>query len=223
MLTFSQIIFYIENGYLVVSGLIPDDIVVRSEQAMWNCMGLDIHKPHDWPGSFSGSAVYTDEDLIKVYTEEFLTAAWQLSQGDVERANFVRPRAGFAINTFPSEEEWRPHGPHLDHAIKEHGHKTFPQAFRIASMVFLNKVSLHGGGTIVWPESHKKMEALSRSNPDHYHLMWTLNNDLNKVDIGEYIELAPKAGDILFYHPLCVHSGSINNGKIPRLAMNMKW
>ena len=64
MLTFSQIIFYIENGYLVVSGLIPDDIVVRSEQAMWNCMGLDIHKPHDWPGSFSGSALRFRLELL---------------------------------------------------------------------------------------------------------------------------------------------------------------
>tara|TARA_B100001250_G_scaffold413017_1_gene445799 strand:- start:5041 stop:5310 length:270 start_codon:yes stop_codon:yes gene_type:complete len=89
-------------------------------------MGLSVDNPEDWPGSFLGSAVYPNEDLTQVYAEEFLTAAWQVSQGGEERASFVRPRVGFAINTFPSEEEWRPHGPHLDHAIKEHGHKTFP-------------------------------------------------------------------------------------------------
>ena len=223
ILTISQITFYLENGYLLVPGLIPHDLIIRAEQAMWGCMGLSVLKPEDWPGSFSGSAVYPDEDLIKVYTEELLNAAWQLSQGDLERSNFDPPDVGFAINTFPSEEEWAPHGPHLDHAIKEHGHKTFPQAFRIASMTYLNDVCPHGGGTIVWPESHKKVEALSRSNPDYYEMIWKLNEDLGKIDIGEYVELTPKAGDALLYHPLCVHSGSINNSNKPRLAMNMKW
>ncbi len=222
-LTVSQITFYIEKGYLLLSGLIPDDLVAKSEQAMWNCMGLSILKPDDWPGSFTGSAVYSNKDLIKVYTEDFLSVAWQLSQGDLEKSNFNPPNAGFAINTFPSDEEWAPHGPHLDHAIQEHGHKTFPQPFRIASMTFLNDVSPHGGGTIIWPGSHKKLEALSRSDPDYYSLVWVLNEDLKKIDIGDFVELAPKAGDVLFYHPLCVHSGSTNSSSKPRLAMNMKW
>jgi len=74
----------------------------------------------------------------------------------------------------------------------------------------------------VWPESHKKMEALSRSNLEYYELIWTLNNDSSKIDLGEYIELTPKQEIFYFTCCLCVHSGSINNGKRPRLAMNMK-
>ena len=62
-----------------MSGLIPDDLVAKSEQAMWNCMGLSILKPDDWPGSFTGSAVYSNKDLIKVYTEDFLNIyVWRI-------------------------------------------------------------------------------------------------------------------------------------------------
>ena len=73
----------------------------------------------------------------------------------------------------------------------------------MAFMVFLNDVSSHGGGTIVWPESHKKIATLSRSNSEYYELIWTLNNDLSKIDLGEYIELIPKK--VTFYFTIiCV-------------------
>ena len=67
----------------------------------------------------------------------------------------------------------------------------------MAFMVFLNDVPSHGGRTIMWPESHKKIAALSRSNSEYYELIWTLNNDLSKIDFGGYIELIPK--QVTFY------------------------
>ncbi len=95
--------------------------------------------------------------------------------------------------------------------------------FRVASMLFASDVESHGGGTLVWAGSHKKILALAQSDPDYYALMSNLNNELDKANIGEYVELTPKRGDILFYHTLCGHSGSMNVRNTPRLAMNAKW
>jgi ectoine hydroxylase-related dioxygenase (phytanoyl-CoA dioxygenase family) len=90
-------------------------------------------------------------------------------------------------------------------------------------MTFLNDVALHGGGTVVWPGSHRRLEALARSNPQRYELMWTLNQSLKELDLGRPVELTPRRGDVLFYHYLCAHAGSMNTGPRPRLALNMKW
>ena len=46
ILTHDQVASYIEDGYLLVSGLIPRDVVQRAEAAMWRCMGLDLSLIH---------------------------------------------------------------------------------------------------------------------------------------------------------------------------------
>jgi len=150
-----------------------------------------------------------------------LSAAAQLAGDDP--AAFRPPARAYAINVFPSQGEWRWPGPHIDHAIKEHGHRTFPRAFRIAAMTFLGDVAPHGGGTVVWPGSHRKLETLARSEPERYETMWALNQDLGRADLGDPVELTPRRGDVLFYHYLCAHAGSKNTGERPRLAFNMKW
>ena len=223
VLTQEQVASYIENGYVLVSGLIPTDLAQRAEEAMWRCMGIDRDDPTSWKDRTAGHAGYEDADLTAVYTDALLTAAWQLSEGGLDRSTFRAPKSGYAINTFPTDEPWAPHGPHLDHSIKEHGHETFPPAFRVASMTFLHDVKPQGGGTVVWPGSHRKVAALARSNPDYYRSMWVLGGALDEADIGECVEVIPRRGDVLFYHVFCAHSGSRNVTDYPRLAMNMKW
>jgi ectoine hydroxylase-related dioxygenase (phytanoyl-CoA dioxygenase family) len=90
-------------------------------------------------------------------------------------------------------------------------------------MTYLSDVPSHGAGTIVWPGSHLKLEALAKSDPERYELMWALNQDIPRAGIGEPVELTPRRGDVLFYHYLCAHAGSKNTSDRPRLALNMKW
>ena len=224
VLSTEQIYQYLRDGYLLVSGLIPPEVAARAEAAMWRCLGIDPNVPESWksmspdvrPGSDS------DPDLAACYTPEVLVAAAHLGEGN-PAADYPAPRRAGALNIFPQEGEWSPHAPHIDHAIKEHGHKTFPYAFRVASMLYLNDVERHSAGTVVWPGSHLKIEALARSNPERYEYMWPLNRDLHLVNLGEVVELTPKRGDVLFYHVFCAHSGSKNAGSRPRFAFNCKW
>jgi ectoine hydroxylase-related dioxygenase (phytanoyl-CoA dioxygenase family) len=90
-------------------------------------------------------------------------------------------------------------------------------------MTFLNDVAPHGGGTVVWPGSHLKIERLANSDPSRYEMMWVLNQELDRADIGDPVELTPKRGDVLLYHYLCAHAGSQNTSDHPRLALNQKW
>jgi len=219
-----QIGQYLVNGYLQVSGLIPDEVVSRAEDAAWRCMGVDRNDPATWDDRPKGHPAYEDADLVACYTPALLAAAAQLGEGAPDPSAYGAPRSGYCIHTFPTQEEWRVGGPHIDHSIKEHGHKTFPHAFRLASMTFLSDVDAHGGGTLVWPGSHMKTMALARSDPKKYEYMWVLGREMRDlVDVGDPVETTPRAGDVVFYHFLCSHSGSMNTTDSPRIAMNRKW
>jgi hypothetical protein len=164
---------------------------------------------------------YDSPELRACHTPSFLAAAAQLSEDPLETIGV--PKRAYAINVFPSSGEWKWPRPHIDHAIKEHLHKTFPRAFRIATMTFLSDVPPHGGGTVVWPGSHAVLERLAKSDPERFEMMWTLNQELPHVTLADPVELTPKRGDVLFYSYLCAHAGSQNTSDRPRLALNAKW
>jgi hypothetical protein len=213
---------YEEQGFLLVSGLIPAEVAENAAAALWRHLGADPGDPDSWARISPTHAAFDDPALLACYTPDVLAAAADLAGDDP--ASFAVPGRAYAINVFPREGgAWEWPEPHIDHAIREHGHRVFPRAFRIAGMAFLNDVPPHGAGTVVWPGSHKKLEALARSDTNRYEMMWALNQDLGKVDLGAPVETTPRRGDVLFYHYLCAHAGSPNTSRQPRLALNMKW
>ncbi|MEE2911108.1 MAG: phytanoyl-CoA dioxygenase family protein [Candidatus Poribacteria bacterium] len=217
ILSDTQVGRYFQNGYLLVSGLIPEDISQKIEERIWLQFGIDRQNP-DWTKAVLEESDHPDS--LACYTEEFLLAAAQLAGDDP--SSFRKPNKVFGLHTFPSTGQWSWPSPHIDHAIKAHGHKTFPRAFRIAAMIFHSDVGLHGGGTIVWPESHHQIRALAESDPKRYEYMWVLNGDIRQLDLKEPIEVTPSRGDVLFYDVFCAHSGSKNVTERPRLAYNWK-
>lgn len=213
--------FYAEQGYLLLSGLIPPEVAAAADAALWRLLGIAPGAPEGWAAVAKGHHVFDSPELLACYTPAFLAAAAALA--DEDPATIRPPTRAYCINTFPRSDPWEWPQPHIDHAIKEHGHRTFPRAFRIATMTFLHDVPPHGGGTVVWPGSHRRIEALARSDPERYEYMWPLNQDLDRAGLGDPLELTPRAGDVLFYHYLCAHAGSMNTGDRPRFAMNAKW
>jgi hypothetical protein len=221
VLSEAQLTQYAEEGYLLVSGLIPPDVAAAAEAAMWRLLEADPADVTSWAGVSPGHHVYEEPALLRCYTPEFLTAAAELAGDDP--STFQPPRRAYTINIFPQPGEWAWPSPHIDHAIREHGHRTFPRAFRVATMTYLNDGLSHGAATVVWPGSHRRIEALARSDPERYEMMWQLGKEIQKAGLGEPVELLARRGDVLFYHYLCAHAGSKNVSAHPRLAMNAKW
>lgn len=219
-LTPIQVSQYAANSYLLVSGLIPEEVAERAESALWQLLQARPDDRATWPQKTAHQA-YDSPELLECYTEGMLGAAAQLAGEPLESVG--APNRAYAINVFPTPGEWKWPHPHIDHAIKEHGHKTFPRAFRIAAMTFLSDVPPHGGGTVVWPESHALLEKLALSDPSRFESMWALNQELSQVALGDPVETTPRRGDVLFYSYLCAHAGSQNVSDHPRLALNAKW
>jgi len=216
-----QIAFFHENGYLLASGLIPQDAVARAEAAFWAEAGADPADRSTWPvGTKAGLTRHPD--ILACFTREIAAAVDMLS-GE-PRPDWTPPQGSLAINAYPQPGPWSHPGPHIDHALPQDGYKTFPRPMRLASLLYFNHVEPHSGGTLVWPGSHRTIEALAQTDPEKYGLMAPLNQRVRDgFDLGEGIEVDSKAGDVLFYHYLCGHSGSINVGNYPRFALAHKW
>jgi hypothetical protein len=221
ILTVEQLRSYREQGYVVVPGLMPGTVARDAEGAMWRLLHLDPEVPSGWPHRELNHRTYGDPALLACFPNRLLGAAAEL--GGEDPTSYRPPSAAYAINIFPQEGEWRWPTPHIDHAIKEHDHVVFPRAFRVACMLYLTDTPPHGAGTVVWPGSHRKLEELARSDLERYRLMWSLGQDIGRVDLGTPRELLPRQGEVVFYHYLCAHAGSMNTTDRPRFALNMKW
>ena len=220
-LTDEQADQYRVQSYLLVSGLIPDNVASAAEAALWRVLGVGPDDPAAWPRGALAHQVSDCVELLACYTPAMLAAAARLAGEPV--SDIRAPERAYAINVFPVPEEWTRPAPHIDHSIKKDGHKTFPRAFRVAAMTYLSDVPPHGGGTVVWPGSHALLERIARSDPERFEMMWTLNQELARADLGDPLELTPRRGDVLFYSYLCAHAGSQNTSDRARLALNAKW
>jgi ectoine hydroxylase-related dioxygenase (phytanoyl-CoA dioxygenase family) len=139
------------------------------------------------------------------------------------RGPLPAPAVTYTIAVFPTSAPWEWPKPHIDHALKEDAHQTFPPPFRVACLIYLNDVPSHSGGTVVWPGSHRRLESLAAARPKDYLFMWALDRDIPTAELPTPVELTPRAGDVLFYQYLCAHAGSLNTGLEPRLALSHKW
>jgi hypothetical protein len=211
---------FVEQGYVLLSGLIAPEIAAAGAAALWRALGATPEDRTTWQNIPVASGHKTPA-LLACFTPEFAAAAANLAGEDV--ATFTGPSSAFTLNVFPQEGPWSHHGPHIDHALPRDGFRVFPRPMRVASIAYLNDVPPHGAPTVVWPGSHRKIEALAQSDPVHYELMQTLNQELNKLDLGESVAIPSQCGDVLFYHYLCAHSGSRNASDTPRFALVHKW
>lgn len=209
---------YAEEGYVLVSGLISDEVARRGATALWRALNADPDDPATWKDVRWASG-HKDPEIVACFTSEFRQAAEELSGEAVSHV----PSSAFTLNVFPQEGPWKPQGPHIDHAIPKDNFQVFPRPMRIASIAYLNDVPPHGASTVVWPGSFRKIEALAKSDVQKYELMAALNQDLKLLDLGDPVEVHAGRGDVLFYHYLTAHAGSGNATQTPRFAVVHKW
>jgi ectoine hydroxylase-related dioxygenase (phytanoyl-CoA dioxygenase family) len=203
---------YSEQGFLLVSDLIKPKIVERAHRAL-------IAQIND-PSSHSHHEFVNDPTVLACFGKEVCSAAAAIAGA---RTRFAPPKTTYTITVFPNPDPWHWPAPHIDHALKEDAHLIFPPPFLVGCLIYVNSVAVRSGGTVVWPGSHRQLEVLASAHPHEYKYMWELNRDITQAALAAPMELTARAGDVLFYHYLCAHSGSTNTGGEPRFALNHKW
>jgi len=207
-----QLDLYRQEGFLLVSGLIPPAVVECAHQAML------AHIGNAQPASRIEPIQHPS--LLACFGRDVCSAAAQLAGS---RRSLQPPSSIQAISVLPTASIWQWPSPHIDHAHEKDAFRTFPAPFRIGCLIYLNDVQEHAGGTIVWPGSHNQIEALAAAHPHRYEYLSSLNRDIPTLHLRSPVEITAVAGDVFFHHRLCAHSGSMNAGMEPRLALNHKW
>lgn len=220
VLSVEQVEHYLKEGYAVVSGLIPEETTVRGREVMLQ----EIKGPNARPvgDKYNTIDVHSRHpDLLACHSPAVLMAAAQLSGEDPSAFTCRMYDTVFGINLLPVEGPWWFEGPHIDSMHMPL--PTFRCAHRIVCMIYLNEIESQGGGTVVWPKSHRKIQALARSNPSRFMFLNALGEEIPKMDLGEPVELTTKAGGVAFLSGFCAHTKSANVRKHIRLAMSVKW
>jgi ectoine hydroxylase-related dioxygenase (phytanoyl-CoA dioxygenase family) len=204
---------YQRDGFVIVHGLLSPELTDEAAARITEHFERTRMAFH----FFDIAAVQSATEAIRP-TAAFLLGA---------PLDSLQARPGALSITQPSrpDADWHWPTPHIDGALERDDNLTEPKPFRIATMTYLSDVGIHGGGTVVWPGSHRTIQTARDANPEKYHKMPALNTDIESglIQIGSPIELTPRIGDVLFYTCFCAHAGSINITPQHRLSLNTKW
>ena len=120
MLSKQQLAQFEEEGYLLLSGLIPQETVTKAEEAMWSMMGMESDNPDSWghfkrPGlagfymeqMSNGNRIelfgVTHPDVLACCTPDYLAVLKQLASRypEIPQCENQRPDGIWALNQFP--------------------------------------------------------------------------------------------------------------------------
>jgi ectoine hydroxylase-related dioxygenase (phytanoyl-CoA dioxygenase family) len=221
---------FIRDGYVVVSGLVPGEIVTSTRDNLCAAFGISLDDPATWPQNeraVSGDTVGLTEPC---FTPDVDRAAQELV-GDIllpgqcissildrqGKNPYVKgfipvlayPRAGEKVFDAPLENG----GYHVDGI---HFSSLWPDKMLLVGLMYLTDTQPYGGATAVIPGSHRRIFEhwiTQGREPDHTELF-------PKLEFNAPVPVAGKAGDMIFMHHLLAHAGSPNRDHHVRVAIN---
>lgn len=236
MLSTEQLKQFDERGYLLISGLIPEEIVSKAEKAMWHTMGMERDDSKTWEevkrpfltNFYIENMAHerrielfgvTHPDLLACCTSEYLGILNQLAERypKIPHCKSKEPDAIWAMNQFPITAEWKMPSPHLDGYSRDL--RLDPGSFRASSLTYLTDANSHQGTTVIWPEGPERIREYRQQNLDLSNHIRVMLTHLPQIDLGEPLEVVAKQGDVLLFHHLLPHTGTLNVSNSPRFAI----
>ncbi len=243
-LTTEEIGQFKARGYIIKRGLIPAETLAPFIEHIWNSLPqpLSRYDPDSWldagekwdsggeQGSGWGGAT-TPEGLpttrmLDDFRRDGIRKMGGLGKSpDFVAATSAHPNVLHVVEALIGGPVKRPHSnrgvycifPRTTPAKLGPHHDNLP--LDLGGVVLLGKVGRLEGGYTVWPGSHKL-------------LYRGLDDEVNFVPNDQYgpalaaardtltpTEFAGDIGDVLFSHPLLVHSGGVNAGRNVRMAV----
>ena len=209
MLSKQQLAQFEEEGYLILSGLVPQETVTKAEEAMWHMMGMDADNPDSWEHfkrpPLSGFYMekmaggrrielygVTHLDVLACCTPDYLTVLKQLASRypEIPHCESQHPDSIWALNQFPVSAEWKSPSPHLDGGFRDF--RLDPGTFRATSLTYLTDVDSHGGTTVIWPEGPQRIREFRKKNPEFSNHVRDVGALFPEMDLGEPMEVVAK-------------------------------
>lgn len=215
---------FIRDGFVIARGLLPDELVHQTREAILNSeywpdeeiqkSGVSIPL---WNASTPTKVCRTPE--VEQIGEELLGPHFLRGVSfhyGKELAGLEAREEGFVpVITFPSSGAPRFEAPSAYHLDGYPDPPTlWPHLLSLIVFAYLTDTADYGGATTVLPGSHRQVfEYWHQRNMAGEH-------GVPPLEYSAPTPLPGKAGDVIFMHYLLAHSGSQNFSDHPRIGMN---
>ncbi|AGC78202.1 phytanoyl-CoA dioxygenase PhyH [Nonlabens dokdonensis] len=220
MLTKEQIESFKEDGVLILRNFFP-----KQEMNTWRNEAHDYHKnpltSEDWKNAimnYSGNTFNFKNDAHPAFHNK-MKDLYQCFNDQIEWNG-----ENELVARWPEiDAEWLgARTPHLDFPV-------YDRIRTLANSVFyLNDVTIKGAPLMYWKKSHKVAWEYFKKHPSHYMAQGELSQGqifeiLTDAMDSEPIPFYGKAGDLMIWHSLILHSPSVNLSHDARLAVIGRW
>ena len=142
-----------------------------------------------WAGVVDGDAILASFSAECMRAAEVLSGAYeQVGPYPMTQHPIGPPSETLAVNVFPAEQgEWAWPSPHTDSGATDSGGagwRTVPRPVRLQHITYLTGPApgrQGGGGTVVWPGSHHRLEALWQADNAAYEWMGSFDQHVPAV------------------------------------------
>ncbi|MBT3270665.1 hypothetical protein HN371_26220 [Candidatus Poribacteria bacterium] len=210
MLSEADIERFVRDGYVVVTGLIPPEIVVASLDTIWRELSIDPADDATWPES----AIIVPHEINPLMkpcrTPDTDVIAERLAGPGIRRGGGYSPVINFPRH---GPTQFEPMGFHIDGIDVT---TLWPGHRYMVLLAYLTDTCAHGGATAVRPGSHRVLF-------EHWLATGTTPNGATSVpdiDYPDAVAVPGEAGDVVFMHYLLAHGSSHNRDGHPRVALN---
>ena len=203
----------------MVKNVFPYELAEKIILLIWEELGIDPNNPATWKQSYIIlKKILHQCPIPQIFTQQYVEVVNKLcGLGRWESDNGV----GYWFITFPgfhqslwcpSQNEW-----HLD-GNTEYSILKSSKLGLIAFHLFTN-ISPRGGGTVVRIGSHRyTARILGEAGPEGVSQIELSRKAVSTTKHLPYVEITGQCGDVMFMHPLTVHTRSLNISKQVRIG-----
>ena len=202
---------FIEDGFFIARAVFPRELAEAILPQVWARLSIDPTNPSTWTHSFVIlKEILLDEPIPQIFKSRYLeiiddlcgASRWEASSG-----------VGYWPISFPnfSGDKWRTTEKwHLDYTADERCFN--PPKLGLIAFHFFSDIVPGDGGTAIRIGSHKSVaRILPQIGAEGLPKLEFSRHAAATTNHLPYLEATGRIGDVLFLHPLTVHSTSFNN------------
>lgn len=225
---------FIRDGYLVVSGLIPNEIVHQTRDAICASMNVSLTDSVTWPDASHNLGMDCVKATLSCRTEAMDDVAQALIGPQLWRemclssvldkqgkSPYIRGFIPVLVYPRAGEKRFDPtqYNSTSYHVDGIHFVSLYPEKILLVALVYLTDTAEYGGATAVVPGSHRQIFEHWQARGE----LPTPENILEGLDFAPPIAVPGRASDVIFMHHLTAHSGSTNHDDHVRVAINANF
>ncbi len=214
MLTETQKQFYVDNGYVVVRGLLTPEEAAQYRQETHD-LAQRLSAQRDINSTWGSASTVTDKPtaLLHCHDVQFQSAAFSRLLVDERLTGAAADIIGPNVQLHHTKmfikppEKGSPFPMHQDAPFFPHDHHSM-----IAVIIHFDDAPIEKGCVRVVPGSHK-LGLLPHISEGSYHL------SPEEYPVSEAVPVEAKAGDALFFSYLTIHGSGINESSEARTTL----